>query len=236
MSTEVLQPGPADASQTAPTSNDDGTNSGSTHAAGANYFFGFLITFIVLLLVFIGCGFGSRRRLARRRAMFLNDSEVGPWAGLRAEIAQKEPLLWEPRLAKGGGTWSEIMVSHYRVCIRLVLMRCLSQPLSITVLQPTDVEDKTASATTSSFLGLPAFSFSYWIPGSRSASNPKVDGAGAVGEMPTEPVELQLAVMIALPSDKKSTSVDSAVGPNECQFGVIHIPLQGDQTKSFRIS
>ncbi|KAF9225887.1 hypothetical protein BS17DRAFT_815566 [Gyrodon lividus] len=30
----------------------------------ANYFFGFIVTFVVLLLLFVGCGVGSRRRFA----------------------------------------------------------------------------------------------------------------------------------------------------------------------------
>ena len=34
---------------------------------GANYFFGFLVTFIVVLLLFVACGIGSRRRAAARR-------------------------------------------------------------------------------------------------------------------------------------------------------------------------
>ncbi|KAH7886890.1 hypothetical protein F5I97DRAFT_1070936 [Phlebopus sp. FC_14] len=37
------------------------TSSSSPTIASANYFFGFIITFVALLLLFVGCGVGSRR-------------------------------------------------------------------------------------------------------------------------------------------------------------------------------
>jgi len=39
-----------------------GSPSANSSVASANYFFGFVITFIVLLLLFVGCGIGSWRR------------------------------------------------------------------------------------------------------------------------------------------------------------------------------
>ncbi|KAF8137437.1 hypothetical protein EV363DRAFT_663608 [Boletus edulis] len=39
-----------------------GSPSANSSIASANYFFGFVITFIVLLLLFVGCGIGSWRR------------------------------------------------------------------------------------------------------------------------------------------------------------------------------
>lgn len=79
---------------------------------GANYFFGFLITFVALLLIFVGCGVGSRRRTAaRRRAMMLNGMD-GWGDGTGAGITQTEPSFWEPKFADGGDRWDAIMVSH----------------------------------------------------------------------------------------------------------------------------
>jgi len=45
---------------TPPTSTPSSSGSGSQN--GSNYFFGFIATFIVLLLIFVSCGIGSRRR------------------------------------------------------------------------------------------------------------------------------------------------------------------------------
>ncbi|KAF9460021.1 hypothetical protein BDZ94DRAFT_1266926 [Collybia nuda] len=211
MSSESSPPGPVDSpdiSETTP--NDSEANSGNMHP-GANYFFGFLITFIVLLFIFIGCGLGSRRRMARRRAMFLSDA--GPWAGLRPDISQKEPTLWEPELVKGGDMWDSIM------------------PLSMSVLQPSAAEATAFQNPTSASRSLSPFSFTSWIPASRSASNNKFNLAGAGGEVLPEPVELQVAVMIALPSNKGSANEGSVVGLDECQFGVIRIPWEGDQLR-----
>jgi hypothetical protein len=49
---------------------------------GANYFFGFLVTFIVVLLLFVACGIGSRRRAAARRRRERDEllSGVPPYA------------------------------------------------------------------------------------------------------------------------------------------------------------
>ncbi|KDR80211.1 hypothetical protein GALMADRAFT_242504 [Galerina marginata CBS 339.88] len=82
------------------TSNNSNNSSGGGDALqqkGANYFFGFLITFVVLLLVFVGCGIGSRRRyLARRQAAFLGGMD--PWGTVRLDGAeQPQPVLFEQR-------------------------------------------------------------------------------------------------------------------------------------------
>ncbi len=68
-------------------------------AKGANYFFGFLITFIALLFIFIGCGVTTRRRLQRRRIINLDALASMPgFFGSRAGLVIDEkdkPLLCE---------------------------------------------------------------------------------------------------------------------------------------------
>jgi hypothetical protein len=74
---------------------------------GASYFFGFLITFVVLLLIFMCCGVGSRRRyLARRALMSRNEWE--------AETPPAKPALWEAQLEKGGLDWGGIAVLEFK--------------------------------------------------------------------------------------------------------------------------
>ena len=75
---------------------------------GANYFFGFLITFVGLLIIFIICGIGSRRRLARTRR--LNDTlePLGHWRKLEGE--ETRPQFYEPPLVIGKDRWNSLMV------------------------------------------------------------------------------------------------------------------------------
>lgn len=78
------------------TNGSDNGDSGGLGSRGANYFFGFLITFVVLLLIFIGCGIGSRRRfVARRNAMLVGAYE--PWGPLSKDGShfQTQPELYE---------------------------------------------------------------------------------------------------------------------------------------------
>lgn len=80
---------------------------------GASYFFGFLITFVVLLLIFVGCGVVSRRRFAaRRRARFEWDME--PWAErIGGDVGYVPPVLSEKTFvrAKDGSLWKDLNVS-----------------------------------------------------------------------------------------------------------------------------
>ncbi|KAF8182069.1 hypothetical protein BJ912DRAFT_978975 [Pholiota molesta] len=71
------------------TAGSGGSSGGGGMAAhGANYFFGFLITFVVLLLIFVGCGIGSRRRFLARR-------QDGLFSGLDAwgQPRQQDPII-----------------------------------------------------------------------------------------------------------------------------------------------
>ncbi|KAF9010103.1 hypothetical protein BDQ17DRAFT_1347553 [Cyathus striatus] len=101
---------PFSAPTVSPTPTDDGGGGGM--ARGANYFFGFLITFVVLLLIFVACGIGSRRRfIARRRAMLLGDFD--PWGvedGTQPRhIQHVPPKFFEPAIIKGGVAWDSVM-------------------------------------------------------------------------------------------------------------------------------
>jgi len=84
---------------------------------GANYFFGFLITFVVLFLVFVGCGIGSRRRLLaeRREASLMGDA----WAMSRSDAEQKRPAFYEYALGVPVQVdqWEYITVST-RPCLK----------------------------------------------------------------------------------------------------------------------
>ena len=118
----------------------DSGNSGSGQR-GANYFFGFLITFVVLLLIFVGCGIGSRRRfLARRNAALF--AGLDPWgAALRDGRAAQAPRMYE--LYVGGAKrvedkWAETTV---RACVLAFTYGVnadfsgVFQPLSLTLLR-----------------------------------------------------------------------------------------------------
>ena len=86
---------------------DSGGESTGGTPRGANYFFGFLITFVGLLIVFIICGIGSRRRLARRRG--LHDA-LEPLGSFRKLEGETRPEFYEPPLVVGEDRWSSMMV------------------------------------------------------------------------------------------------------------------------------
>jgi hypothetical protein len=102
----------------APTQNE-GNGVGSK---GVNYFFGFLIAFIALLLFFVGCGFGARRTMMRNRRLQQRLEEAGlvldnaSMDGLivRSNEPLKEPVFWERPFQKGSSQWELMMVSVSR--------------------------------------------------------------------------------------------------------------------------
>jgi len=68
----------------------------------ANYFFGFIITFVVLLLLFVGCGVGSRRRfgfIGRAWDERMQDMDEGAFEGRGAGSTGRKrlvrPIFWE---------------------------------------------------------------------------------------------------------------------------------------------
>jgi hypothetical protein len=99
-STASLSPSPTDGF---------GGNVGTPH--GANYFFGFLLTFIGLLIVFILCGLGSRRRFAIRRERELNGAfEPGQFSNGKLEGGET-PQFFEQPFVIGEERWSSLMVN-----------------------------------------------------------------------------------------------------------------------------
>lgn len=91
------------------------TNSGP-FGSSQNYFFGFLITFVVLLVFFLGCGCVSRRRFAARRRGLNELGLIGHGDGRTSTPV--EPQYLEPWLAKGETAWSwhnlKVSVITYR--------------------------------------------------------------------------------------------------------------------------
>jgi len=84
-----------------PSSTDSSASSNGVSQHSSNYFFGFLITFVGLLMIFIAFGIGSRRRFAARREARLN----GPWESLRhfpnGKLEEKPPHLYEQPFVMG---------------------------------------------------------------------------------------------------------------------------------------
>jgi hypothetical protein len=85
-----------------------GQSSDNPIPKNASYFFGFLVTFVILLLTFVGCGFGPRmaRRNGASRFQFGNeDDETGgqPAGGGRRRrkigVGDK-PVLWDVWVAE----------------------------------------------------------------------------------------------------------------------------------------
>jgi len=91
---------------------------------GANYFFGFVFMFTVILLVIVGCGIGSRRRYFSSR----RDSERGtldPWtSGTKGDVTPPKLYDIEANFVNGqGATWKNIMVCcTYFVYLNTFLM------------------------------------------------------------------------------------------------------------------
>jgi hypothetical protein len=107
MSSTSTQPTTSsDTSTPTPTGFEDPSNVGK---GGSTDFFGFLIAFVALVLVFVVCGLGSRRRFVARRRAILTSADMDPWA-FAPPVHQTEPKYWEPSLVPGGDEWSAIMV------------------------------------------------------------------------------------------------------------------------------
>jgi hypothetical protein len=87
---------------------------------GANYFFGFLITFIILLLIFVACGVGTRRRTPWfTRGRRPNQT----WDPVRDDPSlQPEPMLWEAWVVGGSPQWTTMMVSLLNTLIMRLLI------------------------------------------------------------------------------------------------------------------
>ncbi|RDB27906.1 hypothetical protein Hypma_002187 [Hypsizygus marmoreus] len=205
-----------------PTAETDGADM----QKGASYFFGFLVTFVVLLLLFVVCGLASRRRfIARRRAM-LDMGVTDPWLmGYRAadDVGRVEPILLEPHLEKGGEMW------------------CTMMPLSTTIRRKGDDEEHGILIPVVPVIPVvtPSRSLSFlpiasWFP-SRSGSINNGSTTTTTTEKPSndltnetkppDPLEIQVVVMIAMPYDSED-------GEPEYQFGVTREAWKGGEMPS----
>jgi len=212
-------------SSTATSSSTGGSSGGNS---SANYFFGFLITFIALLLIFVGCGIGSRRGFRIHTG--------GAWdeAVQRAKIVEKQtrPAFWETWLKnlddQESWRWRAIMP------ISATLMR--GDPNSRIKEEETSgysEESATSDGVVApvSISGLRPRALRSLIPGRRKNKIPdKPDGP---------PKSVQVAVMIAMPSPTRlnnNTSVmegssqqrqqPSTGELGEYQIGVISVPWE----------
>ena len=92
---------------------DDGT---MANQRGANYFFGFVFMFTVILLVIVGCGIGTRRRYFSNRRIAERQT-LDPWtSGTKEDVTP--PKLYDIEtnfVGSKGATWENIMVSLHVV-------------------------------------------------------------------------------------------------------------------------
>ncbi|KAL1691961.1 hypothetical protein GGG16DRAFT_90769 [Schizophyllum commune] len=183
-------------------------------ARGANYFFGFLITFVALLLIFVGCGVGTRHRRMRGGTGFMFD-----W-NTPAEVPKEEPRLYEGYLEKAQGdlAWVDVM------------------PVSATILRPK--ADEPVSSSSSESRPPPRRT---WLDRLRRRATPPPDVPAA---RPSEDIErkarrprtpsppppdetLQITMMIAMPTPPRppnDTTPDEQRGLDEYQLGVLQKP------------
>ncbi|KAF8652385.1 hypothetical protein AX16_004413 [Volvariella volvacea WC 439] len=184
-----------------------GVSNQSSMQRGANYFFGFLITFVVLLLIFAGCGIGSRRRSARRRQL----NGLDPWDmhGSSNQLLA-EPKLWEPPIVVGGGDWSTLTP--------LAVMRRLHPAGAHS--NDREQDDTTRSFTSSIHEhSLP----SARMPWSLTPRGQDMNVQSTTIE-PKVSQSLQVAVMISMPSMRKPHEKRDDDTLPEYQIGVAHLP------------
>ncbi|PPR06798.1 hypothetical protein CVT24_011297 [Panaeolus cyanescens] len=201
---------------------DDGSESMNR---GANYFFGFLITFVVLLLIFVGCGVLSRRRLMTRRQAVLLET----WGTGEGDMLVRAPTLLEKSMVKSNPGWMSLM------------------PLSVKLLRgPQFVLQGDGPLTSIPHLDLPRQleAGDYSRPGHSSLSIPswiqeESKRLSLRHKEKTLPVEgIEIVVMIIMPSETHlrqgivDDDDDSRLLP-EYQMGVATLPWYTDiQTQS----
>ncbi|KAJ3513005.1 hypothetical protein NLJ89_g3189 [Agrocybe chaxingu] len=205
----TITAGSAASTPSSESSGDSGGNgSGADSSRGANYFFGFLITFVLLLLIFAGCGLGSRRRMFFSRR-FQNADAFGPWTtygddGIgRGEIV--EPVVYEKAFEKAeetGDKWADLKP------LSATLIRRPRDPSDATSLQkpslpedpppnPADSDPTSTSSTPAEIhRRLPA-----WLPGRKKKppSEPPTAGPEDI------PETIQVAFLIVMPSMASSS-------------------------------
>ncbi|KIM46752.1 hypothetical protein M413DRAFT_7503 [Hebeloma cylindrosporum] len=192
---------------------------------GANYFFGFLIAFVVLFLIFVGCGIGSRRRLlAERREGSFTDA----WGMSRYDAEQKRPTFYEYPLGVPVRVdqWEDIMP------LSAVLWRRPpkepSEDAESVVVDPAGTYSPPHSDLEAA-RGEPATPYSIFsgfaLPQWRSTDKEPPDPDEKSDELPEE---MNVAVLIAMPcsvNDCPATFQGTDVARlTECQIGTTIVP------------
>ena len=193
-------------------------------ARGANYFFGFLITFIVLLVLFVACGVGSRRRfVARRDAAMM--AQLEPWAPDEPGGLFKEPTIHETWLVveKEKG-WGDIQVSAPRFQMFRIAERFSLQPLNLQVVRASDLLPEDFHSDHRSDYRV--------VPGARgsSAHEPPPESSPQRQSFLTRLASLPRAI---LPSFCRSSNKSSATASDEENVDLSNDPIQGVQVVVF---
>ncbi|CAA7267274.1 unnamed protein product [Cyclocybe aegerita] len=185
-----------------------GSGSGGDSSRGANYFFGFLITFVLLLLIFAGCGLGSRRRMFFSRR-FQNADAFGPWTtygedGIgRGEVV--EPVVYEKTFEKAeetGDKWGDL-----KPLSATLVRRPRDQSDASSAQKPSLPEDPPSDpahpnpTAVSATPAEPHRSLPAWFPGRKRKHPPGPPTA----EPEDVPEAIQVAFLIVMPSVASSS-------------------------------
>ncbi|KAF8814662.1 hypothetical protein BYT27DRAFT_7249710 [Phlegmacium glaucopus] len=80
---------------------------------GANYFFGFLIAFVGIIMILFVCGIGSRWRVASRREGVTN---FRPFRSISNDKSEGPPQFYECPFVIGEDKWSNLMPLSASIC------------------------------------------------------------------------------------------------------------------------
>lgn len=222
------------------TSSSSQSTGASFSSKGAEYFFGFLVTFVVLLSLFVCCGLSSRRRLQQRRGLLngWNQSDSGEWR------QSEPPPIYEPRFAKGG---SDNLWLSIQPLSASTVSSSLNRPLTRPRTTPPLIRRPSPNPQAIHGLSLPTWMATHSInnPSSNndilgSEKEPKEHAADSKANAATA---MQVAVIIAMPcrprtrtrtgrvSDRNSDVTETKVNmgdydqddpPRYLEIGVIH--------------
>ncbi|KAG7448570.1 uncharacterized protein BT62DRAFT_929656 [Guyanagaster necrorhizus] len=181
------------------------TNSGPM-SNGANYFFGFLITFVAILFIFIGCGIAMRRRYQRRRGTVFNLDDLQAMPGLfgsRQQLLGEKPIMWEPWVEKHDDySWSTIQpLSASRS----------NRPCPKSIPRPAPIRLPSRNPTAIHGLSLPT-----WAPADSEIEKEVPSPEESV------PSTLQISVLISMPGPPSPDNPTFI----EYQIGVARLPWE----------
>ncbi|KAK0458951.1 uncharacterized protein EV420DRAFT_341436 [Desarmillaria tabescens] len=187
-----------------PTMSSIATDTGSM-SKGANYFFGFLIAFVAILFVFIGCGMATRRRYQRRRGLIFNLDDLQGMPGLfgsRQQLVGEKPIMWEPWVVKHDDySWSTIQpLSASRS----------NKPCPKTIPRPAPIRLPSRNPTAIHGLSLPT-----WAPADSEVEKEAPSPEESV------PSTLQISLLISMPGQPLDNPTFT-----EYQIGVARLPWE----------